>query len=101
MIRNLKLPEKIFITTYTEPEMWIALFLHVSYWLTYWTTLNSEEKQPQQLIGGWEFDESLVYYQLLSSAKLDIVDCAWYLLEYKLETRIITDESTTTKKVKP
>ena len=49
MIRNLKLPEKIFITTYTEPEMWIALFLHVSYWLAYWTTLNSEEKQPQQL----------------------------------------------------
>ena len=43
------------------------------------------------MIGGWEFDESLVYYQLLSSAKLNIVDCAWYLLEYKLETRIITN----------
>ena len=43
------------------------------------------------MVGGWEFDESLVYYQLLLSAKLNVVDCAWYLLEYKLETRIITN----------
>ena len=42
------------------------------------------------MVGGWEFDESFVYYQWLLSAKLNTVDCAWYLLEYKLEMGIIT-----------
>ena len=29
------------------------------------------------MVGGWEFDQSFVYYQLPLSTKLNIVDCAW------------------------
>ena len=52
------------------------------------------------MVGGWEFDESLVYYQLLLSAKLNIVDCAWVFAGIQTGNGNHY-ETTTTKKVKP